>query len=113
MQLGYKNASGYKNINWVQEISTNAPLGGAKSPYNDPQPPDDNLPFYWTNKELPNYTNTHGYNSIFNDSPIGSHGQVFSKFKLVFVPKPFFISSICSTSKTRRLERSSNISYSI
>jgi len=47
------------------------------SPYNDPQPPDDNLPFYWTNAELPSYTNQNGFNVIFRDSPAraldGSH----------------------------------------
>lgn len=68
--LGYTDAgSGLSNFNWVQTIRTNQPLGGATSPYNDPQPPDDNLPFYWTNAELPSYTNTNGYNVIFIDGP--------------------------------------------
>ena len=68
--LGYKDAgSGLTNFNWVQTIRTNQPLGGATSPYNDPQPPDDNLPFYWTNAELPSYTNQNGFSVIFADRP--------------------------------------------
>ncbi len=70
IQLGYKDSgSGLTNFNYVQTIRTNVPLGGATSPYNDPQPPDDNLPFYWTNAELPSYTNQNGYNVIFSDQP--------------------------------------------
>jgi hypothetical protein len=45
-----------RQLQWMQIISTNAPLGGAASPYIDPQPNDDNLPFYWTTAELPAYT---------------------------------------------------------
>lgn len=32
-------------------------------------PPDDNLPYYWTLKELPACTNKNGYNVIFEDQP--------------------------------------------
>jgi len=38
-------------LQWVQTITTSFPLGGATSPYNDPQPPDDDLPYYWTRAE--------------------------------------------------------------
>ena len=57
------------NFNWIQAIRTNMPLGGAKSPYNDPQPPDDNKPFYWTTKELPLYNVMSGYDAKFYDRP--------------------------------------------
>ena len=40
-----------KQLNYIQIIHTNDPLGGATSPYLDPQPNDDTLPFYWTNAE--------------------------------------------------------------
>lgn len=43
-------AAGSK-LHWVQIIDTNQPLGGATSPYVDPRPNDDNLPFYWTSAE--------------------------------------------------------------
>jgi len=36
---------------WTQVIDTNAPLGGASSPYVDPHPNDDTKPFYWTDAE--------------------------------------------------------------
>ena len=40
-----------QQLNYIQIINTNVPLGGATSPYIDPQPNDDNLPFYWTKAE--------------------------------------------------------------
>ena len=67
VQLGYKNTSGYKNVSWIQNISENS--NGVRSIYNDPSSHDDDLPFYWTNKELANYTNVCGFNLVFNDSP--------------------------------------------
>lgn len=36
------------SLHWIQMVSTNAPLGGATSPYVDPAPNDDTLPFFWT-----------------------------------------------------------------
>jgi len=44
-------------LQWVQTITTSHPLGGCagpNQPYNDPCPPDDNLPYYWTNSEWTN-----------------------------------------------------------
>jgi hypothetical protein len=41
-----------KQLHYLQVISTNDPLNGAVSPYIDPQPNDDNLPFYWTTSEV-------------------------------------------------------------
>jgi RHS repeat-associated protein len=70
INLGFNySGSGLTNFNFVQTIRTNKPLGGARSPYNDPQPPDDNLPFYWTNAELPGETNQNGFNVLFSDRP--------------------------------------------
>jgi RHS repeat-associated protein len=61
----------YPEYRWVQFITTNDPLGGAPAnvPYNDPQPPDDNKPFYWTDAEEPQYHNLDGYDYIFRDHP--------------------------------------------
>lgn len=41
-----------KQLHYLQVITTNQPLNGAVSPYIDPQPNDDNLPFYWTTGEV-------------------------------------------------------------
>lgn len=38
-------------LRWVQTITTSYPLGGCTSPYNDPCPGDDTLPYYYTNAE--------------------------------------------------------------
>jgi hypothetical protein len=43
------------SLRWVQTIATSAPYGGCPSPYNDPCPPDDALPYYYTDAELPGY----------------------------------------------------------
>ncbi|MCS7209097.1 MAG: PEP-CTERM sorting domain-containing protein [Fimbriimonadales bacterium] len=40
-----------RGLRWIQMIDTNFPLGGNTSPYIDPRPNDDNLPFYWTEQE--------------------------------------------------------------
>jgi hypothetical protein len=51
-------------LHWVQFIWTDDPLGGATSPYIDPVPNDDNLPFYWTLAEDTMYkvgTNTYNF----------------------------------------------------
>ncbi|MBN2588490.1 MAG: choice-of-anchor K domain-containing protein [Sedimentisphaerales bacterium] len=59
IQVTYDNGSPVsagQQLQWVQFISTNSPLGGTSSPYIDPRPNDDTLPFYWTSAELPSYT---------------------------------------------------------
>lgn len=40
----------------LQFITTSDPLNGAKSPYIDPYPNDDSLPFYWTEAENTSHT---------------------------------------------------------
>lgn len=74
IKLGAKTAKrspSYPEYRWVQFITTNKPLGGASAntPYNDPQPPDDDKPFYLTDAELPSYQNKDGYDLIFYDQP--------------------------------------------
>ena len=49
INLGISGNGGFSNLNWIQTIRTNRPNGNASSPYNDPQPSDDELPFYYTN----------------------------------------------------------------
>jgi RHS repeat-associated protein len=73
IQAGYNDGKeGDLDVRWVQTIRTNNPLGGATSPYNDPQPPDDAKPFYWTDAELPDYKNKGGQDLIFYDRPTRS-----------------------------------------
>ena len=60
---------GTANARIVQTVRTNVPLGGAKSPYNDPQPPDDKKPFYYTDAELPGRQNIDGEDLTFFDYP--------------------------------------------
>jgi hypothetical protein len=50
-------------IRWLQTIDTNDPKGGASPPYVDPQPNDDNKPFYWTDSEESSFGGT------FSDRP--------------------------------------------
>lgn len=48
---------------YTQTITTNVPADGATSPYVDPQPNDDDKPFYWTDGE------ERDSNGTFHDSP--------------------------------------------
>ena len=64
--------SGIANAQYIQTITTNAPLGGAISPYNDPQPGDDNKPFYYTDAELTGQQNINGQDLDFYDRPTRS-----------------------------------------
>jgi RHS repeat-associated protein len=59
--------SSYKDFDWIQSIRTNVPLAGAISPYNDPNPPDDAEPFYWTAAEKALNTTRSGIK--FSDGP--------------------------------------------
>ncbi|WP_419870250.1 RHS repeat-associated core domain-containing protein [Chryseobacterium sp. CT-SW4] len=64
--------SKYSNYEWVQTIFTNAPIGGGNnySVYNDPQPGDDNSPYYYTKqdyKDAPHLKNGNQYTFI--DAP--------------------------------------------
>ncbi|MEI9919742.1 MAG: RHS repeat-associated core domain-containing protein [Bacteroidota bacterium] len=61
--------SGLADFRWIQTIRTNDPLGGADPPYNDPQPPDDGKPFYWTDPEEITYGRSPGSDSRFSDVP--------------------------------------------
>jgi RHS repeat-associated protein len=68
IKVGYKaGKKGVVDARWIQAVWTNDPLGGATSPYNDPQPPDDDKPFYWTDAELPSYKNRERQNLLFLD----------------------------------------------
>lgn len=72
IELLYKDlGSGLSDFNWIQTIHTNDPpdKNGLPSPYNDPQTPDDDKPFYWTDKELPTQNVQPGYDAKFYDRP--------------------------------------------
>lgn len=47
-------------LHWIQLVTTNLPLNGATSPYIDPYPNDDTLPYYWTLAEDANTATVSG-----------------------------------------------------
>ncbi len=57
------------NAQFQQTVTTNLPLNGATSPYNDPYPEDDNKPFYYTDAELPGQQGNGGNDLDFYDRP--------------------------------------------
>jgi len=65
----------YPEYRWVQTVTTNAIQPQAKGfaqpdvPFNDPQPPDDNKPYFWTDRELPEHQHQYGYDLVFEDRP--------------------------------------------
>ena len=86
LDLTYNRAVGdptIANLHWIQLVSTNVPLGGPTSPYIDPRPNDDTLPFYWTlaedgNVNAGNKTAT-TYDFFDNSTrPLTSHPQTIT-----------------------------------
>ncbi len=61
--------TGLKDFRWIQTVETNVPQYGATSPYLDPYPNDDNLPFYYTDKEVIRWRNKRQTDLIFVDGP--------------------------------------------
>jgi RHS repeat-associated protein len=62
----------YPEYRWVQFVTTNALKAKnteVDTPYNDPQPPDDAKPFFWTDAELPSHQHLFNHDLIFEDSP--------------------------------------------
>jgi hypothetical protein len=55
------------NLRWVQMVDTSSPQTGATSPYIDPYPNDDTLPFYYTEPE------NKQWGLVFSDYPKRSH----------------------------------------
>ncbi len=56
------------NLTFIQMVDTNVPLGGTTTPYIDPRPNDDTLPFYWTASEMTTYTDATAGTINFNDA---------------------------------------------
>lgn len=62
---------------WIQVVTTNAPLGGATSPYVDPADRPDAAPFYWDDTAatsgvgyaITSHRNVKGFVLHFEDSP--------------------------------------------
>jgi RHS repeat-associated protein len=72
VKLNFHSKSGkISNLNWTQRFSDTNPAAGsglkANTWYNDPQPPDDNLPYYYTLSELPRALTNDGIG--FSDFP--------------------------------------------
>ncbi|NDJ00120.1 RHS repeat-associated core domain-containing protein [Flavobacterium sp. LaA7.5] len=68
--VGYKEEREEKSdIQYVQTARTNFPPEGVTSPYNDPQPADDDKPFYHTDKEIAEDSNIPGQDLVFYDKP--------------------------------------------
>ncbi|KAA5536811.1 hypothetical protein F0919_03835 [Taibaiella lutea] len=75
IDLGYKDpGTGYSDFQWVQTIWTDKAAKGTNSPYNDPYPGDDNLPFYYTSSEMKAHTNKDGFDLTFHDNPVRDFG---------------------------------------
>jgi len=70
IELGYVNAQMLlNNYDWIQTVTTSDDQDHQQATFNDPEDPDDDLPYYSTDYELPDYTNKAGFNSIFRDIP--------------------------------------------
>jgi hypothetical protein len=70
IKLGLNNTTGYKNLNWVQVVTTNSPLrNDLKSPYFDHMP-NNPTPFYRIGSDLNNnLVNVYEFDFAFYDNP--------------------------------------------
>jgi RHS repeat-associated protein len=65
----------YPEYRWVQTVTTNGIRKIARGyaqpdvPFIDPQPPDDDKPYFWTDAELPEHQHQYGFDLVFEDSP--------------------------------------------
>jgi hypothetical protein len=73
IELRFKNKkSTLKNFNWIQTVRSNFAIGSDVNQFteiNDPNPPDDDKPFYWTDAEKPTQNTATGYDARFYDQP--------------------------------------------
>ncbi len=73
IKLGYNDGKAAPtDLQVIQTVTSSdglTPGTKAYQPFNDPQPPDDSKPFYYTDAELPYYTNKNGQDIIFYDRP--------------------------------------------
>lgn len=71
--IGYNDGKStpgdFQTIQTVTSSDNLTPGTKAGEPFNDPQPADDSKPFYYTDAELPNFTNTAGQDIVFADKP--------------------------------------------
>lgn len=86
VEFGFKDSgSGLTKFNFVQTISTNKLLKATSSPYIDP-PGSDHSPFYWSERELADYTNKKGYDVLFEDTPVRAmSGSIYWRAELSVV----------------------------
>lgn len=70
IKLALNNYTGYKNLNWVQRITTNDPLrSDLKSPYIDHYP-SNHTPYYLIGSDLSRLIKQDGYDFEFIDEPV-------------------------------------------
>jgi RHS repeat-associated protein len=76
IKLGYNDdKTAEADLQLIQTVTSSdniTPGTKANQPFNDPQPPDDSKPFYWTDSQMPSYTNKDGQDIIFYDEPARS-----------------------------------------
>ena len=79
IRMGYNDGEpGYSNPDWVQTVRTNSSIdgsSGSENTFNDPQPADDDTPFYQTRSEHNYQLGRNGQDITFDDRPTRSNDK--------------------------------------
>ncbi len=63
------NEGSNRDYRWIQNVTTNSPKQGTQNQYLDPDPNDDDKPFYYTDSELENFLDNERNAISFVDFP--------------------------------------------
>ena len=84
INIEYQSESDEK-MRWIQNITTNNPSDGANNQYLDPNPNDDDKPFYYTDEELNSFVDLENHRICFVDNPERPNDEDYWKAELSLV----------------------------
>jgi hypothetical protein len=91
------------NYQWIQTVTRDSsPKRPATPPYNDPQPPDDPLPYYWTSAENAIHSGP-GWTE-FIDYPSDPERNLYPNTRAKSIVVKFKTCLVCASSKDKELK---------
>lgn len=70
IQIGYNDRKGEEvDVRWIQIVQTSNPRDGVSETFVDPQPDNDDKPFYFSDNEMKEFSKIEGQDIVFKDGP--------------------------------------------